>query len=257
MTDLVRAELQESGVLVIRMSRPEKRNALTPAMYDAMTDMLLGSNSDPKVRAIVITGDEDCFTAGNDVSDFASGTPPTQESPVFNFIRALPLVKKPFIAAVNGQAVGVGTTMLLHADLVYAGENATFQLPFVNLALVPEAASSYLLPRLVGRHKAAEILMFGDPFSAEIGLEIGLVNKVLPDHGVLTFAIERAEALAAKPPAALAATKALLRGDEQVLLDTMDIEGKAFAKCLMSPEAQEAMQAFLERRAPDFSKFRN
>lgn len=254
MSEQVHAKLQDNGVLVIRIDRPDKRNALTPAMYDAMANMLNGSNSDRTVRVVVITGSDDCFTSGNDVADFMNPQAAAGEPPVFRFLKALAGVIKPFVAAVNGPAVGVGTTMLLHADYVVAGESATFQLPFVNLALVPEAGSTYLLPKLVGHQKAAEIALLGETFSAADANEIGLVNSVQPDDRVLTYALERAEVLASKPPQALIQTKALLkRGVGDRVSEAMDEEMKIFGKLLAAPEAQEAMKAFMERRLPDFS----
>ncbi len=257
MSDQVHSRLEKNGVLVIRIDRPAKRNALTPAMYDAMANILNGSNSDPAVRVILMTGTEDCFTSGNDVADFLNPQAASGDAPVFRFLKALAGAIKPFVAAVNGPAVGVGTTMLLHADFVVAGETAIFQLPFVNLALVPEAGSTFLLPKLVGHQKAAEIALLGEPFSSETGKDIGLINSVQPDDRVFTYAMERAEVLASKPSQALIQTKALLKRGGDRVLEAMDDEAKIFAKLLASPEAQEAMKAFMERRLPDFSNLKS
>ena len=254
MTVQVKASLN-GGVLKIQINRPEKKNALTAAMYDTIASMMEGAGQDDNVRALLFTGADDCFTSGNDIADFLGAPPLTADAPVARFITLMAVTEKPMVAAVKGDAVGVGTTMLLHCDLVYAGESAKFHLPFVNLALVPEAGSTLLLPRLAGYQKAAELMMLAEPFGAAEAKEIGLANAVIKDAEVDDYAMEKALALAAKPPAALRRTRALLKGGAEMVAEAMDKEGRAFAEGLASPEAQEAMQAFMERRAPDFSKF--
>lgn len=244
------------GILTLRISRPDKKNALTIAMYAAMADALERAETDPSVRAIIITGTADVFTSGNDVVDFLQRPPNSGESPAFRFLRAISTAGKPLIAAVNGVAIGIGVTMLLHCDLVYAAPESVFQLPFVNLALVPEAASSLLLPRLAGHQRAAELVLFGDRFDAAKAHEVGIVNAIFPAADLAAAVRERALALAAKPPSALRLTKALLKGKSTTVPERMAEEGAHFATQLQSPEAREAMEAFLQRRKPDFSKFR-
>lgn len=243
-------------VLSIRINRPEKKNALTLAMYTAMTEALSAAADDPAVRVVLLTGNEQGFTAGNDISDFVAHPPVDLDSPVMRFLRVLTTFPKPLVAAVNGVAIGIGTTMLLHCDLVYAGEGARFHLPFVDLGLVPEAASSLLLPQLVGRRRAAELLMLATPFDAQRSLTLGLVNAVYPPAEVETVAQAAAQTLASKAPTALRLTKALMmRGMQDAVEDALILEARQFVQQLRSPEAQEAFQAFLERRKPDFSRF--
>lgn len=246
----------DKRVLLIQINRPDKKNALTQSMYSAMTSALNQAEDDSAIRATVISGHAGAFTAGNDILDFVQSPPSGEDSPVFGFLRAISTTKKPLIAAVNGVAIGIGTTMLLHCDLVYAGQNARFQLPFVNLGLVPEAASSLLLPQMMGHQRAAELLLLGDPFSAETACQLGIVNKVLPDSDVLAQAMATAEQLAAKPPQALRLSKQLLKQQNAAAVQrTIADEGALFAQQLTSPEAAEALQAFLEKRKPDFSRF--
>lgn len=245
-----------NGICKIQMNRPDKKNALTTAMYTAISDALEQADADPKVRVAFITGTEDCFTSGNDVVDFMQNPPSGDNSPVFRFLRVISTYKKPIVAAVNGPAVGVGTTMLLHCDLIYAAESAVFQAPFVSLGLCPEAASSLLLPNLVGLPKAAEILMLCEPFNAEKALQYGIINDVLPENGYQALAYKKAEKLAAQPAAAVRLTKQLLRKNNQALTQTVITEeGQQFGAMLRSPEATEAMSAFLQKRKPDFTKF--
>jgi enoyl-CoA hydratase/carnithine racemase len=245
----------ENRILSIRIDRPDKKNALTRAMYIAMTEALRHAEQDPSVRVILLAGSEDCFTAGNDIADFASAKP--GEAPVaIEYLRALAETTKPVVAAVAGVAIGIGTTMLLHCDLVYAASNARFQLPFVNLGLCPEAGSSFILPAMVGHHRAAELIMFGDPFGADLARDIGLVNQVFGSSELAAAAIERARQLSRKPPGALAKTKVLLKsGADQAIRQAMARETEQFAALLQGPEAKEAMMAFLQRRKPDFLKF--
>lgn len=247
---------EADAILKIKINRPEKRNALTAAMYTAIADALDRAEADPKIRVVFITGTDDCFTSGNDVVDFMQNPPPTENSPVIRFLHTITAFKKPIIAAVNGPAVGVGTTLLLHCDLIYAAESAVFQAPFVSLGLCPEAASSYLLPALIGLPKAAEILMLGESFNAETALNYGLINAVLPDQEYQAIAYAKAKKLAVQPAAGLRLTKHLLRkGHAEAVRKTMAEENQHFKTMLKSPEATEAMSAFLEKRKPDFSQF--
>src|SRR6516225_6671405 len=239
------------SILQIRINRPEKKNALTLAMYRAMTEALASADANPAVRVVVISGVDGCFTSGNDLADFLQNPGLGGESPAVRFLQALSTTVKPVIAGVSGLAVGIGVTMLLHCDLVYAADTATFQLPFVNLGLVPEAASSMLLPRLIGHQRAAELLLLGERFDARTAQEIGLVNAICPAGELMTFVQQRATALAAKPPASLRITKALLRREPESIAARMAEEGRHFGKQLGSPEAREAMEAFMQRRKPD------
>lgn len=242
-------------VLEIRMNRPEKKNAITIAMYSAMAGALEQADRDPAVRAIVITGIDGCFTSGNDVADFLEHPPLEDGSQALGFLRALSATGKPVMVGVNGLAVGIGVTMLLHCDLVYAADTASFQLPFVNLGLVPEAASSMLLPRLMGHQRASELLLLGERFDARTAHEIGLVNSVHPAGGLAAAVQEKAVAVASKPPASVRMTKALLKRERESVPARMAEEGQYFGQQLKSPEAREAMEAFLQRRKPDFSSF--
>jgi enoyl-CoA hydratase/carnithine racemase len=254
MADLVVIS-QSEGILRLRVNRPEKKNALTRAMYQTLADALDRADDDETVRVITITGTGDVFTSGNDLGDFLDGGPIDGDSPVMRFLAAIARARKPLIAGVNGLAVGIGVTMLLHCDLVYAAEEATFLLPFVNLGLVPEAASSLLLPRLVGHQRAAELLFFGNTFDAETAFTVGLVNAVHP-RGALDGVVEKSAAtLAAKPQASLQLTKELLKGSlSQAVSARMTDEAEHVRRMLSSPEAREAMQAILEKRPPDFRK---
>lgn len=253
----IRTEYQE-GILRIAIHRPEKKNALTQEMYLALRDAVHQGEQDANVRVILLHGTEDCFTSGNDLQDFLTPPPPSSAAsrPVFQLLSVLSQAKKPSVAAVNGPAVGIGTTMLLHFDLVYAGMSARFQLPFVNLGLCPEAASSFLLPQLAGYHRAAELFLLGEPFSAEKAREIGLVNGIYPDGELLQSALAQAQKLAAKPPASVRLTKALLKkASAKSVAETLAEEAPLFLERLASPEAVEAFAAFFERRKPDFSSF--
>ena len=249
----------EAGVRTITLNRVDKKNSITQAMYGAMAAALSSAVADDAVRVVVLQGDATVFSAGNDIGDFLSrsgsqsGLP--EQSPVFQFLHALVDFPKPLIAAVAGPAVGIGTTMLLHCDLVYAGDNAAFSMPFVNLGLCPEAASSLLLPRLMGYQRAAEALLLGEPFMAEAALEVGLVNRVVPPTEVNGVAQAQAAKLAAKPLSALVATKNLMKaGMRAEVKAKMAEEGESFGQMLAQPAAREAMTAFMEKRKPDFSK---
>ncbi len=255
MTQRIASTLND-GVMQIEMRRPEKKNALTADMYTAMADALDAAESDPAVRVILIHGSEGHFTAGNDLADFLSQRPTTEVTPVIRFINRFAELKKPFVAAVEGVAIGVGTTLLLHCDLVYAGASARFTLPFANLGLTPEAGSSILLAQRVGHVRAAEMLMLGEAFSAQTALDCGLINAIIPDGQVIAHALARCRKLAAQPAASVRHTKMLMKQAQQSLIrETMQIEGEIFKQQLQSPEAREAFTAFLEKRPADFSKF--
>lgn len=254
-SDLIQSELCE-GVLTLRINRPEKKNALNLAMYQALADGLKAADNDDAVRVILISGSRECFTSGNDLADFLSAPPTGMDSPVMQFLTAISQARKPVVAAVNGAAVGVGVTMLLHCDLVYAGEGASFQMPFVNLGLCPEAGSTLLLPRLMGHQRAAELLLLGETFSAEKACALEIVTSVHGDVDVLAIAHNRALQLAAQPAAAVRLAKSLLKREYAAALqETIAEEGAQFMARLKSPEAGEALQAFMERRKPDFSRF--
>ncbi len=245
----------EAGVTTITFNRVDKKNSITAAMYAALADALAAADADPAQRVVVLQGHETIFSAGNDIGDFLNAPPSAGDSPVFRFLRGIAGFSKPLVAAVCGPAVGVGTTMLFHCDLVVAGDNAAFSMPFVNLGLVPEAASSLLVPQMLGYHRAAEALLLGEPFMAEAALEVGLVNRVVPPSEANRLAQQMAAKLAAKPLASLVATKKLLKqGTADAVLARMDEEGVLFRRMLAEPAAREAFGAFMERRKPDFSK---
>ena len=246
---------REGGVLTLTFNRVERKNSINVAMYDALATALEQTATDTDTRVIVLQGHETVFSAGNDIEDFLKNKPAGQDSPVFRFLRAIATYPKPILAAVCGPAVGVGTTLLFHCDLVYAGDNAAFSMPFVNLGLCPEAASSLLVPRMLGYHRAAEALLLGEPFMAEAALEVGLVNRVLPPTECNAVAQQQARKLAAKPLASLVETKRLMKGSQQAaVLARMDEEGQLFGRMLHEPAAREAFAAFAQRRKPDFSK---
>jgi enoyl-CoA hydratase/carnithine racemase len=244
----------DAGVMTITFNRLDKKNSINSTMYAAMADAVAQAGADPSVRVVVFQGHESIFSAGNDIGDFLSQPPSTQESPVFRFLRGIATFEKPLLAAVAGPAVGIGTTMLFHCDLVYAGDNAAFSMPFVNLGLCPEAASSLLAPKMFGYHRAAEALLMGEPFFAEAAQEVGLVNRVVPPTEVNGYAQAQARKLAAKPLSSLIATKRLMKGDQKAVLQKMDEEGQSFGRMLREPAAKEAFGAFMEKRKPDFSK---
>ncbi len=249
-----------NGVATIEIARPEKKNALTLAMYQAMADALNAAREDTAVRAVLITGQPGVFTSGNDIEDFMS-RPPGQgshimESPVARFLHALFEFDKPAVAAVTGAAIGIGTTMLLHCDFVYVADDARLAMPFVSLGLVPEFASSLLVPQLMGQRRAAEKLLLGDPFTAEQAVDCGIANAVLPAGEVVNHARRVAERFNHLPPGAVREAKQLMRAPQRELVAaTIRTEGELFAQRLRSPEAMEAFQAFFQKRMPDFSKF--
>jgi enoyl-CoA hydratase/carnithine racemase len=245
-----------NGVARIEIARPEKKNAITVAMYQAMADAIGAAHDDGAVRAILIHGQKDIFTAGNDLEDFLKNPPSGMDAPVFKFMQALGYSEKPVVAAVNGAAVGIGTTMLLHCDLAYCADNAMFSMPFVSLGVCSEFASSLLLPMNAGYHKAAEKLLLADPISAEEALEMRIVNRILPPAEVLDYAIKQAERFNQLPPASVRETKRLMRSGWKALTEKIIVdEAKSFGAMLRSAEAKEAFTAFYERRKPDFSKF--
>ncbi|ADU98448.1 enoyl-CoA hydratase [Alicycliphilus denitrificans] len=245
----------EGGVRTITFNRVERKNSITTAMYAQLADAFETAAQDAAVRVVVLQGDVAVFSAGNDIGDFLQQPPSTQDAPVFRFLRAIATFPKPVVAAVCGPAVGIGTTMLLHCDLVYAGDNAAFSMPFVNLGLCPEAGSSLLVPQMLGYHRAAEALLLGEPFMAEAALEVGLVNRVVPPTECNAIAQAQARKLAAKPLSALIETKRLLKkGQTAAVLERMAEEGASFGRMLREPAAREAFSAFMEKRHPDFSK---
>jgi enoyl-CoA hydratase/carnithine racemase len=245
-----------NGVATIEIARAQKKNALTAAMYRAMADAVLDAQLDNAVRALLITGQPGIFTSGNDLEDFMQRPPAGPDSPVVRFMKALTECDKPVVAAVTGGAVGIGTTMLLHCDLVYVADDARLAMPFVGLGLVPEYASSLLLPRLVGHVRAAEKLLLGDPFTGAQAVELGIANAVLPAAEVLNHARRMAERFNNLPPGAVQDAKRLMkRAGKELIAQQMAAEGELFTQRLRSPEAREAFQAFFEKRKPDFSKF--
>jgi enoyl-CoA hydratase/carnithine racemase len=245
----------EGGVMTITLNRVERKNSITSAMYGMLADAIHAAQEDANVRVAVLQGHETVFSAGNDIGDFLHQPPAGTDSPVFRFLHGIATFPKPLLAAVCGPAVGVGTTMLFHCDLVYAGDNAAFSMPFVNLGLCPEAASSLLVPQMFGYHRGAEALLLGEPFMAEAALEVGLVNRVLPPTEANNFAQAQARKLAAKPLSSLVETKRLMKkGRQAQVLQQMQDEGESFRRMLQEPAAKEAFTAFMEKRKPDFSR---
>jgi enoyl-CoA hydratase/carnithine racemase len=254
MSEHVRVE-RGGGVLAITLARPERRNAITVAMYAALADAIAGAWEDGETRVITIRGEGQDFAAGNDLADFLEAAPRDEEIPVWRLLRALAECEVPIVAAVHGNCVGIGTTMLLHCDLVIADKSARFSMPFVDLGLVPEAASSLLFPRLAGRRRAARYLLLAEPFGVDEAQTIGLVSH-RADDGDLDGMLESVTAaLLAKPPEALRQTQRLLRlGAREEILERMKQESTLFTELLSSAEVKEAIQAFFEKRKPDFSK---
>ena len=242
---------REGAVLSVSLNRPQKKNAITSEMYAALSGALETASGDDGIGCLVVSGEGGVFTAGNDIGDFLAGaTAATQEAPSTpggRFIRALARFEKPIVAAVQGQAVGIGTTLCFHCDLVYAAPDARFVMPFVDLGLVPEAGSSRLAPMRFGHARAAAMLLLGEPFGAEAAREMGFVNAVVPAEALREHALAKAKALAAKPRAALLASRKLMRGDAQPLYDHMEAELVEFWRGLRSPEARAAFTAFLAK----------
>ena len=246
---------RRGATLEIALDRPSRKNAITTAMYQAMAEAVRGAESDDGIRAILFHGSDEAFTAGNDLADFLERPPRDEGAPVFRFIDAVLAGTKPLIAAVNGPAVGIGTTLLLHCDLVYAGENARFSMPFTSLGVVPEFGSSYALPLVAGYQRAAELLLLGEPFGPQQAIAAGFVTRVLPAGETLAAARAAADKLCALPAGSVRLTRALMRGAHaQAIVAQARTEGAHFAKMLDEPAAREAMSAFMQKRKPDFSK---
>ena len=241
-----------AGVLEIRIDRPEKKNALTSAMYSAMTAALRDASEERAIGVVLISGCGDAFCAGNDLADFMAG--PESAEAAFEFIRTIAAFDKPVVAAVQGLAVGVGTTMLFHCDLVYAAADARFVMPFVDLGLVPEAASSLLAPAILGHARAAAMLLLGEPMLAQDARQAGLLTAIVPAEDLLAHARGKAAALMAKPPQALQATRRLMKGDPAAIAARMDEEARIFREAMASPEAREAFSAFFEKRRAVFRR---
>jgi len=246
---------KQAGILRITLNRPDKKNSITAAMYQAIADALKDARADQAVRVVLISGSTELFTAGNDLADFMNNPPSSETAPVFQFLENISRCEKPIVAAVGGVAVGVGTTMLLHCDLVYAADNARFSLPFTSLGLVPEAASSYLLPQIAGYQKAAELLLLGEPFDAAKAKEAGFITAVVPAAELLATAEKAAAKIAALPGKSVRSTKALLkRAHAANIAGQMAEENAQFRSMLGEPAAREAFSAFFAKRKPDFSQ---
>jgi enoyl-CoA hydratase/carnithine racemase len=247
-----------NGVATIEIARPEKKNAITLAMYGELAEAFRRATEDRAARAVLLTGQPGIFTSGNDVEDFLNAPPRTGDAdpPSHAFMRALMDCDKPVVAGVTGAAIGIGTTMLLHCDLVYVSDDARLAMPFVALGLVPEFASSVLAARTMGQRRAAEKILLGDPFSGADAVEMGIANAVLPSAEVVPHARRVAERFNLLPPGAVRETKKLLRRADRATLDeAIRLETGVFAERLQSPEAKEAFGAFLGKRKPDFSRF--
>jgi enoyl-CoA hydratase/carnithine racemase len=247
----------ESGVREIVIARPDTKNSLLVSMYEAFTQALLDADADADVQVILVRGEGGQFSSGNDLKDFLENAPEGPESTVFRFMHVVAECKKPIVAAVDGFAVGIGSTLLLHCDIVYAAPDTRFILPFVNLALCPEAGSALVLPKVAGHRRAAEVFFFGEPFDTALAVELGLVSAVVPADELLAHARKRARRLAEKPQGALLATKQLLKRHGAAELNAhIDAEAVVFCDLLKSEELKEAIGAFFEKRKPDFSRFR-
>lgn len=246
---------RRGAVMAIEFNRPQRRNALTAAMYQSMADALRAAEADDSVRVVLFHGQPDVFTSGNDVEDFIQRPPTGEDSAVFRFLTAVSGAAKPLVAAVNGPAVGLGTTLLFHCELVYAGDNARFILPFTALGLVPEFGSSYLLPLIAGYQRAAELLLLGEPFGPEAAREAGFVTRIVPAAETLDVAWKAAERLAALPAISVRTTKSLLKAAHRAAIESqMRAEGEHFRRMLGEPAAREALAAFMEKRKPDFNR---
>jgi len=246
----------EGRIKIIRINRPKKKNALDLAMYSALAQALRDADEDNNTRVSYLTGVDDAFCSGNDINDFLKNPPTGESSPVLQFINVIINAQKPIVAAVNGIAVGIGTTMLLHCDLVYASDAAQFQLPFVNIGLCPEAGSTYILSALMGHQKISELLLLGDRFSAEQAESFGIVNKVVAADELETIAMKSARRISEQPPGATQTSKALLRiAMRNQVVEASQRELSSFIPMLNGEEAKEALTAFMEKRKPDFSRF--
>ena len=247
---------QHGKVLSLRLNRPDRRNAMTGEMYTALANAIQAAEKDSGIRALCFSGEGKGFCAGNDLGDFMKSPEMSAASPVLRFLKTVSQTELPMVAAVHGAAVGIGTTLLLHCDLVYAAPSTKLALPFVNLGLVPEAGSSLLLPRIMGHARAAELILLGESFGPEKAVAYGIVNDIIEESEVLNHALDIAQKLAAKPPQALRLSRALLRrASEKEVQEAMDIEVGHFTAQLAGPETKEAFTAFFEKRAPDFSSF--
>jgi len=247
---------KENGILRIEFNRPDKKNSITAAMYQLMADAIKDGEADTAVRVILFCGKPDVFSAGNDLEDFMNTKGDLENRPVAQFLSGLSMASKPVIAAVSGMAIGIGVTLLLHCDQIYAAEHTKFSMPFAKLGLCPEFASSLLLPEMIGYHRAAELLLFGESFSAEQAFDMGLVNKVLPAADLMTHAYTQAAKLVILPASSLRTTKRLMKARHaETVIAHMVEEGSQFSAMLQSPEAKEAFTAFFERRKPDFTRF--
>jgi enoyl-CoA hydratase/carnithine racemase len=244
------------GVLSIVLNRPDKKNAITSAMYQEMADGFYEAEKDPAVRAVLLRANGGSFSAGNDLDDFLNNPPSGLDAPVFQFLRRISVCPKPIVAAVPGVAVGIGTTMLLHCDMVYASTDAKFSLPFAQLGVCPEAASSLLLPRIAGYQRAAEKLLLGEAFDGNEAIAMGFVNGLIDAAELDAYAMSKAHKLAALPGTSLRVTKSLMKSAETSEVSArMEDEAGHFARMLKAPEAREAITAFFEKRKPDFTKF--
>ena len=246
---------RSEGVVRVQLNRPAKKNALTSRMYITLADTLNQAGKDEGIRVVLWHGAGDSFCAGNDIEDFLKNPPGPGESPQAQLMNALIDFDKPLIAAVQGAAIGGGTTMLLHCDFVYAGESAKFQMPFINLALVPEFGSSSIVPARIGHLRAAELILLGSPYDAKRAAELGLVTQIVPDQDLLSIATATAQKLAAKPAGALQASKRLIKQPfRQQIAAAMKAENEEFSAQVRSADAKEALTAFLEKRKPDFTR---
>ena len=249
---MIRVEV-DGAVATIAFNRPQKKNAITAAMYQQAADAMKQADANEVVRVLLITGDGGAFTAGNDLEDFLQSPPQGDDSPVTQFMNTLRAMTKPVVAAVPGLAIGIGTTLLMHCDLVYASERAKFAMPFTQLGLCPEFASSVLLPRIAGYQRAAEKLLLGEPFDASEAERMGLVNRVLPAEELMPFVHTQLTKLAALPSESLRITKQLMKADVQMpLAAAMQVEMQHFMRMLNGPDAKEAFAAFLDKRKPAF-----
>lgn len=246
---------RDGAVAAIEFNRPQRRNAITAEMYTQLTEAVRAAEADDGVRVILFRGKPDVFTAGNDLEDFIRRPPADFDAPVFRFLRTVAAAQKPLVAAVNGPAIGIGTTLLFHCDLVFAGDNARFQMPFTSLGVVPEFASSYLLPLIAGYQRAAELLLLGEPFDAPKAFAAGFVTRVVPAGDTLEAAAQAAAKLASLPPESIRLTKALIKdGHREAIDNRLQKEAEHFHRMLGKPAAREAMRAFMEKRRPDFSQ---
>jgi len=249
---------RSESILRIQLNRPEKKNAMTMSMYTTLADLLNDAARDDGIRVVLWYGAGDSFCAGNDIEDFLKNPPGQGESPQSRLQDALLNFDKPLIAAVQGAAIGGGTTMLTHCDFVYAGEGAKFQMPFINLGLVPEFGTSYSLPAQIGYIHAAELIFLGLPFDAKRAAELGFVTQVVPNQDLMTTATATAQKLAEKPASALQACKRLMkRSSREQIEEALKVENNEYALRVRSAEAKEAFTAFLEKRRPDFTKIKN